>query len=321
MDSETFATTGQYLDVGEGHRLWCAQFGDPHGVPLVWVHGGPGGSSSLAHLHLIDVPGYRIILFDQRGCGRSVPLGEIRYNDTQRLVADIERLRRALSLPPFVLGGGSWGATLALAYAARHRDHVRALMLRAPFLGTRREVDAFFQPEGRASSSAWRDFAAQAPPSKRDQLLRWYGGEILAGATPRAEQLALAWTRYEHAFMTPGADAGGGRVRSAPALLARVRVQAHFLMQNCFLGDGELLETAARLDPLPVAILHGAEDRLCPADNARLLAARLPKATVRVVPGAGHDPYHPAMAAELRAALQVFRDDGDFRRWQPLPAG
>lgn len=319
------------LPTGEAHTIWYAQYGSPAGLPIVWLHGGPGSGSSARHQCFVDPSRYRLVMFDQRGCGRSTPAGETRWNDTGRLIDDIERLRLHLDIADMLLGGGSWGACLALAYANAHRRHLSGLILRAPFLPDREDVNRFFQPEPAFAGQAWESFASHAPERQRQNLLNYYATRILEDEGNQALALARAWARYqeqrEQGHM-PDAHVPAARyapsipsetslaVADAPARLrARYRIQAHYLVNDCFLCRNNLLHAAEHLGDVPVAILHGADDRVCAPANSRLLHERIAGSRLAIVAGAGHDPYHPLMAEALLNALGCFAESRNFEGW------
>lgn len=294
---------------GDGHRLWYAQYGNPHGLPLFWLHGGPGSGASLRHADLVDLARFRLVLADQRGCARSQPAGGLEHNHTGLLVDDIERLRRHLGMERVLLGGGSWGATLALAYAARHGDSLRGLVLRAPFLATPAEVGGFFD-----TPQCWQAFAAIAPAPvlAPGLLLPWLAGQLAASDAADRRRIAAAWRRHEQALEGLPVEAAGP---PDEALVQRYRIQAHYLQHGCFLDPDALVDALGSLSAVPMAILHGDADRVCPPANARRLQQRLPGSRLLIVPGAGHDPFHPAMAAALRQALDGFAAHGNFDGW------
>jgi proline iminopeptidase len=300
------------LDSGDGHLIWYAQYGNPHGIPLFWLHGGPGSASSLRHAGLVDLARYRLVLSDQRGCGRSQPLGALQHNETGLLVGDIDRLRQHLRLGRIVVGGGSWGAALALLYAAQHPATVAALVLRAPFLASQAEVDAFFGPPTGAPGGDWQAFAALAPPSERARLLPWLAQQLASSGPEQCARIAGAWSRHER--QQEGAAAPSPTPVDA-AMIARYRIQAHYLLHGCFIGTGGVLAAARMLQGLPVAILHGDADRVCPPRNTRLLQRCLAGSRLRMVEGAGHDPFHPGMMAALVQALDCYASNAHFEAW------
>jgi proline iminopeptidase len=255
------------------------------------------------HRRFFDPRFYRVVLFDQRGCGRSTPRGSIEENTTARLVEDIETLRGRLGLERAMLFGGSWGATLALAYAAAHPRRVAAMVLRGVFLGSRQEVDWYLGRLGEESvPQARRALAEGAGPD----LLAHYHGRVVSRNDAAAAQ---RWVGYENAVMS--LDAGHAAAANDPedpaTVLARARVQLHYLAHDCFLGQGALLGSLERLGGVPVLIVQGGRDRVCPPRAALELAARLPQAEVRLIEDGGHSATGPAMARALRRAADDLR--------------
>ena len=305
-----------YLDVGQGHRLWYAQYGNPDGIPLLWLHGGPGSASSPRHQHFADPSVYRLILSDQRGCGRSTPTGGTTDNNTERLLQDINKLRHHCGLGKVLLGGGSWGACLALAYAQRWPLTLLGLVLRAPFLAGNGDIDRFFQPHPDIVDTAWQTFAGHVPAGERSQLLR-YLAQQFSTDDPHVAALAQAWNRYEASQDQPdvAVEANLDPVE-VEKLTQRYRIQAHYLINRCFLNEVDLLAAAADLGELPVAILQGRDDRICDPDNAVRLHARIAGSRLRMVGGAGHDPFHPDMATALLEALNCFALERNFKHWR-----
>lgn len=291
----------QQLPVGEGHALHVEQCGNPAGFPVFFLHGGPGSQVRAVHRRFFDPRFYRVVLFDQRGCGRSTPRGSTEENTTARLVEDIEALRGRLGLERAMLFGGSWGAALALAYAAAHPRRVAAMVLRGVFLGSREEVDWYLGGLGEPVPQAWRALAEGAGPN----LLAHYHGLVSRNDAAAAQR----WVAYENALMR--LDAGSAAAASEPedpaAVLARARVQLHYLVHDCFLRQGELLAGLERLGGIPVLIVQGGRDRVCPPRAALELAARLPQAEVRLIEDGGHSATGPAMAIALRRAADDLR--------------
>jgi proline iminopeptidase len=297
------------LATGDGHRLWYAQYGNPQGLPLFWLNGVPGSGASPRHAALVDLARFRLVLADQRGCARSHPAGALEDNHTDLLVDDIERLRRHLGVERMLLGGGSWGATLALAHAARHGDSLRGLVLRSPFLATPVEIGGFFD-----TPQCWQQFAPVAPASALapGQLLPWLAGQFASADAHTCRRIAGAWRGHEQAL-----EGVSGDITQPPdeALVQRYRIQAHYLRHGCFLNTDALLDALGALPAMPVAILHGDADRVCPPANARRLQRRLPDSRLHMAAGAGHDPFHPALAAALRQALDGYAAHGSFDGW------
>ncbi len=311
-----------WLDVGDGHRLHFEQCGNPEGVPALFLHGGPGSGCNSAQRRFFDPARYRAVFFDQRGCGRSEPLGELNHNHTAALLGDIEALRRHLGIARWLLFGGSWGASLAIAYAASHPAAVSGLILRGIFLTGRRDLDWFFQDARRMLPDTWQEFASVAPPRWRRNLLHYYA-RMLHGRDPaRAVAAAASWAAYERALLDPLHDPV--RNQSPPAapaeemtrLVAKYRVQSQYLTRHCFLGEKPLLAMASRLQHHPLAILHGRLDLVCPAENAWIVHRTVSGSRLRLVAGTGHSPYTPPMARSLVSAADHFAAHGDFKSWE-----
>ena len=308
------------LEVGEGHRIYYEQCGVAAGIPVVFLHGGPGGGCSPRHRELFDLTRYRVTLFDQRGCGRSLPRGAVQANTSDALVADIERLRQHLGIERWLVFGGSWGAGLALAYAAAHRTACLGLVLRGVFLGRASDLDWFFQQARQFLPDAWALLAAQAPDLAQEDLLPWLHAG-LHGSDPQVTlSRALAWEAWESSV----SQRQSASPRSAPpsaeevaALLAKYRVQSHYLVNGCFWGEGEsaLLARARSLAGLPTAILHGRLDWVCRPQAAWDLHQCLPGSRLQWLEGCGHSPFEPALSQALAQAMAHFAAHGNFADW------
>lgn len=305
------------LPVSAGHEIYYEQCGNPNGLAVVYLHGGPGGGCNAEQRRFFDPARYHCILFDQRGCGRSRPLGELQANDTHRLVADMEALRAHLGINRWLVFGGSWGASLALAYAAAHREVVTGLILRGVFLTDQRDLDWFFQGARQLLPEAWEMFATFVPECYRQDLFTHYAQVLESGARDQAAEAASRWAAYEQALITgkipspqPTCDAA-----QIDRLLAKYRVQSHYLKHNCFLGEHTLLEMASQLQSIPLAIIHGRLDFVCPPNNAWRLARAVAGSRLRIVEGAGHSPFDPALAKHLVSALNHYAGNGNFANW------
>ncbi len=270
-----------FLPVGDGHRLWVETRGNPAGEPVLVLHGGPGSGCSPRLAALYDEARHWLVLPDQRGAGLSEPAGERAANTTAHLIADLETLRQHLGIARWRVTGGSWGATLAIAYAAAHRDAVSDLVLRSVFIPSRARVDAFFGGELPLDGLA-ADLDDVDPVVARAAALAWWRHELgMAGASAAAT-----------------ADDG-----ALDRLVLKYRLQAHYLRAECFLGEAGFFAACSRLAGVPVSLVHGREDRVCPPDSAEAVHARLPGSRLVWVEGCGHDPFHPAMQAAWRVAL------------------
>ena len=304
-----------YLDVGDGHRLYFETCGNPRGLPVVVLHGGPGSGTSARMRTLYDPERFHTVLFDQRGCGRSLPQGELHANDLNALIADIERLRLHLGIARWLVSGGSWGATLALAYAANAPQAVLGILVRSVFLAGDHDIQWFFQGAKALVPQAWKALAAQVAPESADLLSglqKCLNGNDL---TP-ARQAAVAWARYEQSLAQPGqAPLPSPELDDlAPQdrLVRKYRIQAHYLAQQCFLGATGICSLIARLPAVPVAIVHGRLDCVCQPENARRLQQAIPGSRLAWADGAGHDPFHPAMSSAWITFLRHFSEEGNF---------
>lgn len=276
------------LDVGGGHVLQVQEFGRADGIPALVLHGGPGSGCSPLLRRVFDPARWRIVCPDQRGSGGSRPRGGTAHNTTEDLLADLRRIRSQLQLPRWVVVGGSWGATLALAHAADQPEAVAALLLRASFLARREDIDAFFGP------------------LSLDEL----AASLESPDAAERERAALAWWHHEQALAGTAAPEPTGEALAAQ--IDRLRVQAHYLRHGCWLQSPSLLERCEAVPKVPTRLIHARDDRVCPPEGALALQRRLPHATLQWVDGAGHDASHPAMVAAVMAALASYADSGDF---------
>ncbi len=290
------------------HMLYFEESGNRDGVPVVVLHGGPGAGGSPSHRRFFDPAFYRIIVFDQRGAGRSTPHGELRHNTTQHLVGDLEALRSQLRIERWLLFGGSWGSTLALAYAQAHPQHCLGLVLRGIFLCRRSEIDWFLYGMRNIFPEDWRSFAGHVPEQERQDLLAAYWRRL--DDPDPAEQIAAAraWSTYEGACSTllPSADTvayfSGDRVA-----LGLARIEAHYFRHGGFLADNQLLANVQRLRALPGVIVQGRYDMVCPIATADELYRAWPEAQYIVVPNAGHSAWEPGIRAALVSATERFK--------------
>ncbi|WP_291050222.1 prolyl aminopeptidase [Herbiconiux sp.] len=301
------------LDVGDGQSLYWEQSGNPEGKPVVFLHGGPGGGTSPQHRRLFDPALYRIVLFDQRGCGRSVPHAstpgiDLETNTTWHLVADIERLRESLGIDRWQVLGGSWGSTLALAYAQTHPEHVTELIVRGVFMLRKSELDWFY--EGGASAilpDRWEGFVAPVPETERGSFIQAYH-RLLHDPDPAVHGPAgVAWSTWEASALTllPRDDlvASFGRPDYA---LAFARIENHYFVNQGWLEPDQLLRDAHRLRDIPGVIVHGRYDLCTPVYNAFDLHKAWPEADLQVIPDAGHAFDEPGILDALITATDRF---------------
>lgn len=292
------------IDMGQGHRVYVEQCGRPDGVPVLVLHGGPGGGCSPAMRRYFDPGHYRVVLFDQRGCGRSRPHAAVEANTTWDLVADIETIRRTLGIERFILFGGSWGATLALIYAISYPDRVNHLVLRGVFLMTRKELDWFYGGGAAAFfPDLWTRFVAPIPEEERGNLIAAYHKRLFSGQLPEETRHARIWSAWENALASVEGDGMGGE---SPADYARAfaRLENHYFQNGGFLPeDGWILKNRHRIAHLGVTVVQGRYDMICPPLSAWELTRGWEGAELRLVPLAGHALSEPGISAELVAVM------------------
>ena len=299
------------LAVDDRHTLYWEQSGDPQGAPVVFLHGGPGAGASPGHRRFFDPGHYRIVIFDQRGAGRSTPLGELTDNTTPHLVADIERLRETLGIERWIVFGGSWGSTLALAYAQSHPDRAMALVLRGIFLCRRQEIDWFLYGLRNIHPEQWRTFAGFLPEDERDDLLA-ASHRRLSDPDPAVHMpAARAWSTYEGSCSTllPSPETVAEFQRDVMAL-GLARIEAHYFINDIFLPPNALIEGIGRLRQIPAVIVQGRYDVVCPIVTADEVARAWPEAAYKIVADAGHSAMEPGIRATLVEAMEAFKSLG-----------
>ncbi len=297
-----------YLPLTDGHVMYWEQVGHPRGRPALFLHGGPGAGAGAVHRRFFDPQFWRVAIFDQRGAGRSRPLGDLHANTTAHLVADIEALRVHLGLERWLLFGGSWGSTLALAYAQAHPERVIGLVLRGVFLGRPDEVDWFLHGMARVFPDAHAAFLAHLPEAERGDILRAYLARLTHPDPLVHQPAARAWSVYEGSCSTllPSPDTVASFAQDRTAL-GLARIEAHYFAHDLFLPEGGLLAHMHRIAHLPAEIVQGRYDMVCPATSAFELAAAWPQARLTVIPDAGHSALEPGVRRALVAAVERFR--------------
>lgn len=296
------------LKLEERHSMYWEQCGNAKGMPVVFLHGGPGAGASPDHRRFFDPEHYCINIFDQRGAGRSTPLAELADNTTSHLIADIERLRNRLGFARWLVFGGSWGSTLALAYAQAHPERVTGMILRGIFLCRRSEIEWFLYGMRAFFPEIWRTFAAVVPEEERGDLLAGYYRRLTDPNPAVHLPAAKAWSTYEGTCSTllpsPETVASFGEERTA---LGLARIEAHYFMNDIFLPDNALLENVARIRAIPGIIVQGRYDIVCPIATADELHCAWPEAEYVIVPDAGHSAMEPGIRRELVAATERFK--------------
>ncbi len=294
-----------WLPVGGLHRLYWEESGNPKGIPVVFLHGGPGAGCAAAHRRFFDPKAYRIVLFDQRGAGRSVPNALIAENTTADLVNDLEVLRQHLDIDRWLVFGGSWGSTLALAYGEAHPERCLAFVLRGIFLFRPDEVDWFLHQMGRFFPEAGRAFLGFLPEAERRNPLAAYHRQLTDPNPAVHLPAAQAWCAYEESCSRLLAEPG--EMRMSAAALAMARIEAHYMVNQGFLAENQLLRDIRRLHGKPATIVQGRYDVVCPISTADDLAHTWPGSTFQVIPDAGHSAMEPGIRTALVAATNRFR--------------
>lgn len=290
----------QMLDVGDGHTVYIEQSGNPDGIPVVVLHGGPGGGCSPAMRRYFDPQKYHVTLFDQRGCGRSRPHASVDNNTTWHLIADIERIRQKLNISQWIVFGGSWGATLALIYAQTHPDSVKHLVLRGVFTMTQSELTWFY---GGGAGDFWPDtwarFIEIIPKSERGDIITAYHKRLFSGETAIEIKYARAWASWENALATVRST---GATHDAPGEYARAfaRLENHYFINAGFLEyDGQILDQMHQIAHIPGTIVQGRYDMICPPITAWKISKAWPNSNLRLIGLAGHALSETRITAEL----------------------
>jgi proline iminopeptidase len=296
------------LDVGDGHKVYVEQCGNPQGVPVVVLHGGPGGGCSPAMRRYFDPAHYRVVLFDQRGCGRSRPHASVENNTSWHLVRDIELIRETLGIARWVVFGGSWGATLGLIYAITHPKRVAHLVLRGVFLMTKAELDWFYGGgAGGFWPDVWQRFIEIIPEDERDDLIAAYHKRLFSGDLATETRCARAWASWENTLASIQNDGPGGE---SPAEYARAfaRLENHYFTNGGFLEfDGWIEANIERLQKVPGTIVQGRYDMICPPVSAWRLHRAWPASRLSLVARAGHALSEPGISAELVRTMDALR--------------
>ena len=297
-----------YLPLSGGHVMYWEQVGNPRGVPVLFLHGGPGAGAGAVHRRFFDPTFWRLVIFDQRGAGRSRPLGSLVHNTTADLVRDIETLRRHLDVPQWLLFGGSWGSTLALAYAQAVPERVSGCVLRGVFLGRPPEVEWFLHGLAAVFPDAHAAFVGFLPEAERGDLLRAYLRRLTDPDPSVHLPAARAWSVYEGSCSTllPSPETVNSFAQDRTAL-GLARIEAHYFAHGLFLPPEGLIARMPRLAAIPAEIVQGRYDMICPARTAFDLAANWPQARLTIVPDAGHSALEPGVRRALVAAVERFR--------------
>jgi len=289
------------LKVSELHELYIDEAGDPDGVPVLFIHGGPGSGCDASSRRFYDPAFYRIVTFDQRGCGRSTPHGELSDNTTHDLIADMEAIREHLGIESWVLFGGSWGSTLSLLYAQHHPQRVKALILRGIFLCRQRDFDWLYK-EGanRIFPDYWEEFIKPIPQSERGDLIQAYYSRLLGDDELLRMGVAKAWSAWEGncSKLRPSSTALAKFTKPHNAL-AMARIETHYFVNKGFIDENHILNSMQSIKDIPGRIVHGRYDMVCPLDNALSLHQQWPNSELVIVRDAGHSASEPGTVDAL----------------------
>lgn len=301
------------LAVDDLHTLYWEESGNPDGLPVLFLHGGPGGGTTPNHRRFFDPSFYRIILFDQRGAGKSTPLGEYRQNTTALLIEDIEKIRAMLGIAQWLVFGGSWGSTLALAYGEAHPVRCLGFILRGIFLGTRYEVNWFMNGVKNFFPEVYEEFAHAMPVAERGDLMEAYAKRLFNDDPNVYLPAAKSWSRYEGAclFLEPQAEAIAN-FESDAVSIGLGRLEAHYMRNAVFLEEDQLVRNVGKIQHLPSVIVQGRYDVICPPISAYRLHQAWQGSKLAMVATAGHSAMEPGIANELVRATEQFKDSQKF---------
>lgn len=295
------------IPTGAGHDFYYEVCGNPSGEPILVLHGGPGSGCNPGQRRFFDPAHYRIVLFDQRGCGRSQPAGRVSENTTQDLVEDIEQLRRHLGIDQWLLFGGSWGSTLALAYATTHPKSVRGMILRGIFMARPSELHWFLYESRTFFPEAWEKLTTPLSPHEHTDILNAYCQRVFDGDYSSSVTAARNWGEFEGNIISLLPPPPSDTPVPDELVLARTRIQLHYLVNDCFLRDAPLLDRINAIRHIPATIIHGRYDMVCPIISAYELHKAWPEADFQIVPDAGHAAFETGIAAALIMATERFK--------------
>jgi proline iminopeptidase len=297
----------EHLKVDNKHSIYLEQSGNPDGVPVLVVHGGPGAGSHAKQRCWFDPNHYRIILFDQRGCGQSTPHGELHKNTTQELIADMEKIREHLFIESWILFGGSWGSTLSLLYAQAYPERVSHMILRSILLANKQNREWFFQHGANLFfPDYWREFVKDIPANERDDIVNAFHQRLNSNNELMRMSAAKAWSLWHRSCATinPGSD----NINSH-ATLRLARIESHYFNNACFIEENQILKNMKIIQHIPTIIIHGRYDIICPLDNAYQVHKQLRNSRLEIIRDAGHASSEPAIADALVKATNSLAEN------------
>lgn len=289
------------LDVDNIHSLYVEECGTPTGIPVLFLHGGPGGGTEPFNRRFFNPEKYRIILFDQRGCGKSKPHGELKNNTTQHLIDDIEKIREHLGIEQWVLFGGSWGATLSLLYAQAFPDKVTAMILRGIFLSRQKDLQWLYRDgANRVFPDAWKEFIKPIPEAERSDLLTAYHNRLNSDNEIVRMSACKAWSSWEGSCATLKPSTKVMNHFTDPhTAVSLARIEVHYFLNNSFIEENQILNNMEAIESIPGIIVHGRYDMVCPLDNAMALSQAWENAELNIIREAGHASSEPAISDAL----------------------
>ena len=299
-----------WIERPQGHKIYVELSGNPHGKPILFLHGGPGGGTNPKQRQFFDPKHYQIILFDQRGCGQSKPLGGVSGNTTKDLISDMEAIREHLDIKNWIIFGGSWGSALALAYATQYPQNIKALILRGIFLSRKNELRWFLDEVKTFFPEAHQTLLNFLPENKRSELIKNYSELVFSNDEKISGSASIAWNRFEGGLLKLLPQAEEAKTLTDEDIqneIARARVQLHYIKDECFIDGKKILSDVKKLKDVPTVIIQGRYDMVCPPITAYELYQNMPHAKFVMVPDAGHSASEPSMTHELVKATNDYR--------------
>ena len=297
------------LTCGDIHNIYVEESGNPDGQPILFLHGGPGGGCGAKQRRFFDPKYYRIILFDQRGCGKSTPLGETKENTTEDLISDIETIRKHLNIEKWILFGGSWGSSLALAYGVRYPEYLTGLILRGVFLSRKKELDWFLKDVDQFFPEYHELLLNHKDNINKDNLVEEYTRLVFGNNFNIAKKASVAWNKFEGSVLKllPTSDLSDNKEINYEFELARAKVQLHYINNLCFIDGEKILNKVKVLKNIPVEIVQGRYDMVCPPKTAYDLKQRLPHSQLVIIADAGHSASEDGTLSSLISATEKFK--------------
>ena len=294
------------LEVGNGHQIYVEEAGSPAGIPVIFLHGGPGSGCNPNHRRYFDPGKYRIIIFDQRGCNRSTPAGYVEHNTTQDLLADMERIRETLGIEQWLVFGGSWGATLSLLYAEQHPQRVLGMILRGTFLARQSDLDWFIRAgANRVFPDYWKEFIDPIPPGERDDLVAAYHQRVHQGTHETQETFARLWSRWAGRVVTYNLPEINEEESEIETVIHEVLIETHYAKHRYFIEENQILENIHSVPAVPTLIIHGRKDLTCTLEASWKVHQAVPGSELVIVRTGGHLAGEPPMTDALVTATNT----------------